>query len=167
MPLPEAETEPPAEGPVPPLFEELLPGLSVAIDTTPTHNGTYQFASANPGDLRQGHAGCQTERPRSHPAISRGRKEYRPDPRSADPWVSGIISPRWALVRPSSAAAAGSTAQSRLLLPVKRWARKMSGRSSCLRPIRAVIRSATRSSSPAIWAIHMILSPSGRCTRRC
>ncbi|HXB32614.1 MAG TPA: NAD+ synthase [Puia sp.] len=32
--LPEVETEPAAGGPVPPLFEELLPGLSVAIDTT-------------------------------------------------------------------------------------------------------------------------------------
>ena len=32
VPLPEAGSEPAAEGPVPPLFEELLPGLSVAID---------------------------------------------------------------------------------------------------------------------------------------
>ncbi len=32
--LPEVGTEPAAGGPVPPLFEELLPGLSVAIDTT-------------------------------------------------------------------------------------------------------------------------------------
>jgi NAD+ synthase (glutamine-hydrolysing) len=32
--LPEVETEPAAGGPVPPMFEELLPGLSVAIDTT-------------------------------------------------------------------------------------------------------------------------------------
>jgi NAD+ synthase (glutamine-hydrolysing) len=36
VPLPEAEVEVPAEGPVPPLFEELLPGLSVAIDTSPS-----------------------------------------------------------------------------------------------------------------------------------
>jgi NAD+ synthase (glutamine-hydrolysing) len=34
VPLPEAGTEPAAGGPVPPLFEELLPGLSVAIDPT-------------------------------------------------------------------------------------------------------------------------------------
>jgi NAD+ synthase (glutamine-hydrolysing) len=34
VPLPEVKTEPAARGPVPPMFEELLPGLSVAIDTT-------------------------------------------------------------------------------------------------------------------------------------
>jgi NAD+ synthase (glutamine-hydrolysing) len=39
VPLPEVETEPPVEGPVPPLFEELLPGLSVAIDTTSPTTG--------------------------------------------------------------------------------------------------------------------------------
>jgi NAD+ synthase (glutamine-hydrolysing) len=33
VPVPEPETEPGAEGPVPPLFEELLPGLSVAVST--------------------------------------------------------------------------------------------------------------------------------------
>jgi NAD+ synthase (glutamine-hydrolysing) len=36
--LPEPETEPKAEGPVPPLYEELLPGLSVAINTPEVHN---------------------------------------------------------------------------------------------------------------------------------
>jgi NAD+ synthase (glutamine-hydrolysing) len=35
VPLPDAGSEPVAGGPVPPLFEELLPGLSVAMDTAP------------------------------------------------------------------------------------------------------------------------------------
>ncbi|HUB59567.1 MAG TPA: NAD+ synthase [Puia sp.] len=37
VPLPETGPEPAAEGPVPPLFEELLPGLSVAINPPETH----------------------------------------------------------------------------------------------------------------------------------
>jgi NAD+ synthase (glutamine-hydrolysing) len=38
VPLPGPETEPEAEGPVPPLFEELLPGLSVVINSPEVHS---------------------------------------------------------------------------------------------------------------------------------